>query len=225
MSAFLEPSWKKVLENELKEPYVKELSRFVTEERKNHTVYPSSEDVFTAFWQTPYDKVKVVIVGQDPYHGPHQAHGLSFSVLPGIKQPPSLKNIFKELQDDMGVKPPSHGYLLDWAKQGVFMLNAILTVRAGEPLSHAEKGWERFTDAVIKALVARPEPLVFVLWGKSARDKVERVLKGDHHHLVLFSPHPSPFSAHGGFFGSRPFSKINEFLLQNKQEPVNWTIA
>lgn len=225
MSAFLEPSWKKVLENELKEPYVKELSRFVTEERKNHTVYPSSEDVFTAFWQTPYDKVKVVIVGQDPYHGPHQAHGLSFSVLPGIKQPPSLKNIFKELQDDVSVKPPNHGYLLDWAKQGVFMLNAILTVRAGEPLSHAEKGWERFTDAVIKALVARPEPLVFVLWGKSARDKVERVLKGDHHHLVLFSPHPSPFSAHGGFFGSRPFSKINEFLLQNKQEPVNWTIA
>lgn len=225
MTVALEKSWKEVLKEELQEPYMRALSKFLVEEREKYVIYPPRELVFNALEKTPFHKVKVVIVGQDPYHGPGQAHGLSFSVLPGVKQPPSLKNIFKELKDDLGIEPPAHGCLLSWAEQGVLLLNALLTVREGEPGSHAGKGWERFTDAVIKALVAREEPLVFVLWGKAAKEKVERVLGGDHHHLVLEAAHPSPYSAHAGFFGSKPFSKANQFLAQCGQEPIDWTIV
>jgi uracil-DNA glycosylase len=165
-----------------------------------------------------------VIVGQDPYHGPGQAHGLSFSVPKGISQPPSLQNIFKELKEDLGVEPPEHGCLTDWTSQGVLLLNAILTVRANEPKSHHGRGWEIFTDRVIQLLCARKDPLVFLLWGKSALDKVQHIAAGTSHHLVLTAPHPSPFSAHTGFMGCRHFSKANEFLKKIGKEPIDWRI-
>lgn len=225
MTVAIEASWKEVLQEEFKKTYMKELSRFLVEERSKYTVYPPQDQVFSAFALTPFDKVKVVIVGQDPYHGPSQAHGLSFSVLPGVKVPQSLRNIFKELKSDLGIEAPNHGSLASWASQGVFMLNATLTVRAGEPLSHKGQGWEEFTDAVIKALAQRKAPLVFILWGKSAKEKIERVLKDDMHHLVLSAPHPSPYSAASGFLGSKPFSQSNAFLQKNGQQPIDWTIS
>ena len=201
-------SWKTFLYQEFKKPYFRDLAEFVREERSKQVGFPASGDVFNAYKLT-LEKVRVVILGQDPYHNAGQAHGLSFSVLPGVKPPPSLQNIFKELHEDLGVPIPKHGHLATWAEQGVFLLNATLTVRAHSPGSHQGKGWETFTDATIKVLGQRSEPIVFVLWGKYARSKA--LLIPEHHH-ILESPHPSPMSAHQGFFGSRPFSKVNAAL-------------
>lgn len=222
MSMKLEKSWHEKLKNEIDQPYIQDLKKFLEDEKKaGKTVYPPESLVFNAFLQTPFDNVKVVIVGQDPYHGPGQAHGLSFSVLPGIALPPSLKNIYKELQADLGIQPSSSGCLISWAKQGVLLLNATLTVRAGEPKSHHGKGWERFTDAVIDILVKRPDPIVFLLWGKSAQEKCHKVMGT--HHAIFQSAHPSPYSAQN-FFGCRHFSKANEFLKKAGKEPVNWAL-
>jgi len=221
----LEPSWQAVLEEEMKKPYLLDLKRFVERERAQPIpIYPPKELVFNAFWKTPFNQVKVVIVGQDPYHGPGQAHGLCFSVPEGVPPPPSLQNIYKELQSDLNVASPKHGCLLSWAEQGVLLLNTSLTVRQGEPLSHQGKGWETFTDAAIRALSAQKKPLAFVLWGKAAQEKYRNAIvpQGTTPHFVLKAPHPSPFSAHQGFFGSRPFSQINAFLAKQSQAPINW---
>lgn len=217
----MEKSWKRILHEEWEKPYLRTLSQFVSQERGCHAVYPQQEEVFAAFSQTPYHETKVVIVGQDPYHGAGQAHGLSFSVPRGIKPPPSLKNIFKELELDLGIVTPAHGCLTTWAQQGVLLLNATLTVRAGEPKSHAGRGWEQFTDAVIEALNARQDPVVFALWGASAQEKCRQV-KGQH--SILIAPHPSPYSAHLGFLGCRHFSKINDLLKGMGKEPINWSL-
>ena len=217
----MEPSWLRVLQGEFEKPYMKKLGDFLRAERAaGKTVYPNFKNVFDAFWHTPYDQVKVVIMGQDPYHGAGQAHGLSFSVPEGVMIPPSLQNIFKEIEQDLRVPRPKHGCLVEWAKQGVLLLNATLTVRADEAKSHFGQGWEIFTDRVIQVLSERKEPLVFVLWGKSALDKFKQVDRKDH--LVLTAPHPSPLSAYGGFFGCRHFSKINEFLIQRGSRPIDW---
>lgn len=222
MNMKLEKSWHEKLKNEISQPYIQELKAFLEQEKKDgKIIYPPEPLIFNAFLQTPFDKVKVVISGQDPYHGAGQAHGLSFSVLPGVTPPPSLKNIFKELETDLGIPRPSHGCLISWAQQGVLLLNATLTVRAGEPKSHYGKGWERFTDAVIDILAQRPDPLVFLLWGKSAQEKCHKVLGS--HHAVFQSAHPSPYSA-DKFFGCRHFSKANEFLKKNGKEPIDWTV-
>lgn len=230
MPFLIDPDWQKLLQNELQEPYLIQLAAFVEKEYTlaPDAVYPPKPLIFNAFTQTPLEKLKVVIVGQDPYHGPGQAHGLSFSVPLGIKPPPSLNNIFKELEKDEKIEIPKHGCLLSWAKQGVLLLNATLTVRRGEPLSHHGRGWERFTDAVIRKLQDHPEPLVFVLWGKSAQDKC-RFLREEgsariSKHLILTAAHPSPFSAHQGFFGCQHFSKINVFLKQQGKEPIDWKL-
>ncbi len=222
----LEPSWKKVLKDELEKPYIFQLASFVEGERSSGaSIYPPSDLVFNAFWQTQYDQVKVLIMGQDPYHGPGQAHGLSFSVPKGVPLPPSLQNIFKELEADLGVPQSKNGCLLPWAKQGVMLLNATLTVRQSDPMSHHSKGWERFTDSVIEALCHRQDPVIFVLWGKSAQDKCKRIkgLNGSQH-LLLTAAHPSPFSAHQGFFGCRHFSKINKQLIQWGKSSIDWAI-
>lgn len=222
MGMKLEKSWHEKLQDEIQKPYIKELKKFVEiEQAEGKLVYPPEPLVFNAFLQTPYDKVKVVIMGQDPYHGAGQAHGLSFSVPCGIPQPPSLKNIFKELKSDLGIPTPTNGCLTAWAQQGVLLLNATLTVRAGEPKSHYGKGWEQFTDSVIDLLAKRKDPLVFLLWGKSARDKCSKIVRT--HHAVFESAHPSPYSV-DQFFGCRHFSKANEFLKKNGKEPINWTI-
>lgn len=219
----MEKSWTEALQKEWEKPYMDHLALFLSQERDSGIpVYPSKADVFNAFNYTPYERVQVVIIGQDPYHGPRQAHGLSFSVPRGISQPPSLKNIFKELQDDLGIEPPDHGNLEGWARQGVLMLNAILTVRAREPRSHHGKGWEEFTDAVVRALSARPDPVIFVLWGKSAQDKCGALAP---HHYALMAPHPSPYSANSGFFGCRHFSKINELLKKQGKQSINWSLS
>lgn len=220
-------SWEAALAAELQLPYVAELAAFVARERAGSIpVYPPEDLVFNAFWQTAYASVKVVIVGQDPYHGPGQAHGLSFSVPQGVPQPPSLKNIFKELQADLGIAPPKHGCLSAWAAQGVMLLNATLTVRQAEPMSHHNRGWERFTDAVIQSLYRRADSVIFVLWGKSAQEKCRQLSAqtstGCHH--VLIAPHPSPFSAYQGFFGCSHFSKINEILAKSGSTPIKWQI-
>lgn len=216
----LEKSWKEALKDEWQKPYLHQLAQFVAQERASGvSVYPDQKNVFNAFNHTPYDQVKVVIVGQDPYHGPNQAHGLSFSVPQEIKCPPSLKNIFKELKEDLGIEPPKHGCLSSWAQQGVLMLNAVLTVREHSPGSHAKKGWEQFTDAVVGSLNVRKDPVIFVLWGKTAQDKCQHILP---HHFVLTAPHPSPYSAHSGFFGCKHFSKINELLKKQEKDPIDW---
>ncbi len=223
----LEASWRKALGDELTQPYLTQLAAFVARERAGALpVYPPHELVFNAFYKTPFDSVKVVIIGQDPYHGPNQAHGLSFSVPHGIPQPPSLQNIFKELQADLGIERPAHGCLLHWAEQGVMLLNASLTVRQGEAGSHQGKGWERFTNAVVKALCERPEPVIFVLWGKFAQEKCIHFAAsaGHERHTVLMAAHPSPLSAHQGFFGCRHFSKINEILQQRGDNPIDWRV-
>jgi len=223
----LEPSWQNVLKDELNKPYMAQLAAFVEKQRAlGREVYPPKELVFNAFWQTPYDKVRVVIVGQDPYHGPGQAHGLSFSVPKGVQPPPSLKNIYKELSESVSFHPPGHGCLLHWAKQGVMMLNATLTVSRGEPTSHAGKGWERFTDAVIAALGRRKDPIIFVLWGRFAKDKCQNVLKDieTQQHTVLTAAHPSPFSANNGFFGCGHFAKINQILAEKNQPSIEWAL-
>lgn len=222
----LEPSWRVALGEELAKPYIRQLMLFLAKERVSGVpVYPPETLIFNAFWKTPFPKVEVIIVGQDPYHGPGQAHGLCFSVPKGVPAPPSLVNIFKEMQTDLGFSPPSHGCLLKWAEQGVFMLNAALTVRQSEPMSHHGSGWEVFTDAVIEKLAAREDPLVFILWGKAAQQKCEAPLKNaKKHHLILKAAHPSPLSAYQGFFGSRPFSQTNDFLIKQGKKPIDWKI-
>lgn len=219
----LEPSWQTRLGCEFEQDYMKQLRHFLQHEKKNkQVIYPQSKDVFNAFELTPFDQVKVVILGQDPYHGPNQAHGLSFSVRPGVKIPPSLMNIYKELQNDLGIKPPSHGFLQSWAKQGVLLLNNVLTVQAGIAASHQGKGWERFTDRAIELLNACERPKVFVLWGAHAQRKGQSI--DESRHLVLKSVHPSPLSAHRGFFGSKPFSQTNQFLSDQGMEPIDWSL-
>lgn len=214
-------AWMSVLRDEMAKPYFAELSAFVSEERTRGVVYPAESDVYAALKLTPLEHVRVVILGQDPYHGPRQAHGLCFSVQRGVPLPPSLRNIFQELRDDLGIAIPQHGNLEHWAKQGVLLLNATLTVRAGEAGSHQKRGWETFTDRIIEILGEREEPLVFVLWGAYARSKKRLI---DSRHTVIESAHPSPLSAHNGFFGSRPFSKINEALISFGSLPIEWSL-
>ncbi|MDP4163976.1 MAG: uracil-DNA glycosylase [Bacillota bacterium] len=222
MKSQLQSGWEKRLKGEFEKEYFRRLSDFLEIEYKNHTVFPPREDIFNALKYTDFDQVKVVILGQDPYHGPNQAHGLSFSVQPEVKIPPSLKNIFKELHSDTGVNIPGHGCLARWAEQGVLLLNTVLTVRSGEANSHKGKGWETFTDKVISLLNDRKEPLVFILWGKPAQSKLS-LINTEKHHIIL-SPHPSPLSARHGFFGSRPFSKTNHYLRQRNEREINWSI-
>jgi uracil-DNA glycosylase len=214
--------WNPVLRGELSKPYWQELLQFVATERARTTVYPPKDEVFAALHLTPFSEVKVVILGQDPYHGRDQAHGLCFSVRQGVPPPPSLQNIFKEMESDLGLQPPSHGCLDGWARQGVLLLNASLTVRAGKAASHQGKGWETFTDEVLRAVNDKPERVVFVLWGASARRK--KALVDTSRHVIIESPHPSPLSASNGFFGSRPFSRANAALVEAGREPVDWTI-
>lgn len=223
----LDHTWKVQLESEFLEEYLKELFVFLENERENGPVYPPQELIFNAFAKTPFHETKVVIMGQDPYHGKGQAHGLSFSVPEGIKIPPSLKNIFQELSTDLNIKKPETGSLLSWAKQGVLLLNATLSVREKEPQSHYGKGWDRFTNAVIKKLIQKNEPVVFVLWGKAAQEKCLQFLEGKNRekHLILIAPHPSPYSAHSGFFGCKHFSKINDFLSSNGIAPIDWSLS
>jgi uracil-DNA glycosylase len=224
MSVKLESSWLKVLNREFDKEYMKKLKQFLVDEKKDgKTIYPKGDDIFNAFTLTPFDKVKVVILGQDPYHGFNQAHGLSFSVQNGVRFPPSLKNIFKELQTDIeGFKIPENGDLSDWAKQGVLMLNSSLTVNAGDAGSHQEKGWENFTDEVIKVLSDKKENIIFILWGKFAQEKEEFIDTTKHH--IIKSKHPSPFSAYSGFFGSKPFSKTNEILKSLGSSEIDWNL-
>lgn len=212
-------NWDKVLESELKQEYFRKLGIFVKSEYKAKRIYPEYKDIFNAFRYTDYDEVKVVILGQDPYHGDKEAHGLSFSVQEGVAMPPSLRNIFKELYDDIGVKRTTTD-LTDWAKQGVLLLNSIMTVVKNRPLSHKDKGWEIFTDNVIKKLGEREEPMVFILWGSYARSKKELIK--NKRHMIIESVHPSPLSANRGFFGSKPFSKANNFLEKNNLKKINW---
>lgn len=225
MAAALEPGWLNILQEEFEKDYMKELKSFLLKEKETgHTVYPKGADIFNAFNHTPFDKVEVVILGQDPYHGPGQAHGLSFSVQKGVTVPPSLKNIYKELETDIeGFKTPAHGNLTQWADEGVLLLNASLTVRAHEPGSHQGKGWEAFTDQAISQLSKKKEGLVFLLWGKFAQNK--SALIDETRHTVIKSAHPSPFSAYNGFFGSKPFSKTNAILLAKGKKPINWQIS
>ncbi|HSX26614.1 MAG TPA: uracil-DNA glycosylase [Chlamydiales bacterium] len=223
----MDASWLGLLQEEFEKPYMKQLEAFLAGEYASKVeVYPPFELIFNAFCQTPFDQVKVVIMGQDPYHGPGQAQGLSFSVPKGVPQPPSLQNIFKELKDDLGIEPPKHGCLSDWAKQGVLLLNATLTVRANEPKSHHGKGWEIFTDRVVQLLCARKKPIAFLLWGKSALEKFQHIesCAAASQHLALTAPHPSPLSAYSGFLGCRHFSKVNEFLKKIGEKPIQWKI-
>lgn len=214
--------WNPVLRAELAKPYWAELQAFVDAERARHQVYPPPDEVFAALHLTPYTEVKVLILGQDPYHGPGQAHGLCFSVRPPVPPPPSLENIFAELHADLGLPVPRHGSLRHWAEQGVLLLNATLTVRAHQAGSHQKKGWETFTDQVIRAVNDKPERVVFILWGSFARQK--KALITGPQHTVIESPHPSPLSAHRGFFGSRPFSRANQALVEAGREPVDWAL-
>ena len=215
--------WLDCIQSEFKKPYYKELYQFVRNEYDTHVIYPPSDDIFNAFHLTPLSKVKVLILGQDPYHGAHQAHGLCFSVLPDQPElPPSLQNIYKELQDDLGCEIPNNGYLKKWAEQGVLMLNTVLTVRAHQAGSHQGKGWEQFTDAIIQAVNAQDRPVVYLLWGKPAQSKIPMLTNPKH--LILKAPHPSPLSAYRGFFGCRHFSQTNAFLKEHGAEPVDWQI-
>ena len=218
----METSWRPILLAETEKPYWKTLQQFVREERKKHTVFPPDKEVFAALHLTPYEQVSVLILGQDPYHGPKQAHGLCFSVRPEVPVPPSLVNIFKELRDDLGCQIPKHGNLEHWAKQGVLLLNAVLTVRAHQANSHQGKGWETFTDAIIRVVNDKPDRVVFVLWGAYARKKAALIDKRKH--VIVESAHPSPLSASSGFFGSRPFSKINAALREAGKPEIDWAI-
>ncbi|MDA7932477.1 uracil-DNA glycosylase [Mariniblastus sp.] len=214
--------WTEVLDSALASPNFLELFQFIETERLSQTIYPSEQNVFNAFRLTPYAQTKVVILGQDPYHGPNQAHGLSFSVEEGNKLPPSLKNIFKELSADLDIPTPITGNLSPWAQQGVFLLNTVLTVQKSQANSHRKRGWERFTDQVIQKLDEHPSPIVFVLWGKPAEKKAKLIKQSQH--IVLTAPHPSPLSAYRGFFGSQPFSKINRELTQRSIEAIDWRL-
>lgn len=221
--SMLTNDWSLALKDEFNKPYYRDLYRFVKEEYSTKVVYPPADDIFNALHLTPLKDVKVLILGQDPYHNEHQAHGLSFSVLPDQKDiPPSLQNIYKELQEDLGCYIPNNGYLKKWADQGVLMLNTVLTVRAHEPNSHQGRGWENFTDAIIQAVNQKDEPVVYMLWGRPAQSKIPMLTNPKH--LILKAPHPSPLSAYRGFFGCRHFSRCNEFLSQNGLEPIDWQI-
>ena len=218
----LAQDWKTALQEELEQPYYKKLMEIVEEEYENHQIFPPKEEIFSAYEYTPLEQVKVVIIGQDPYHNDNQAHGLCFSVRKGIKIPPSLVNIFKELESDLGCAIPEHGYLESWAKQGVLMINTVLTVRAHEANSHHGLGWEKFTDATIRVVNEIDRPVVFILWGKPAQMK-KRMLTNPKH-LILEAPHPSPLSSYRGFFGSKPFSQTNTFLKMHGETEIDWEI-
>jgi uracil-DNA glycosylase len=217
----LPDDWKAALQPALTTPRFAQLQRFVRQEQNSATVFPAAQDIFRAFHLTPLDRVRVVILGQDPYHDDGQAHGLSFSVRPGVRLPPSLRNIYKELQDDLNVAPASHGFLESWARQGVFLLNTVLTVRAHEANSHRKQGWEEFTDHVIRTISEHRPAVCFVLWGRPAQTKQPLI---HDRHLTICSPHPSPLSARRGFFGSRPFSQINDFLQKRDLPPIDWQL-
>lgn len=214
-------SWNEFLENEFKQEYFIKLASFLKQQYDSKIVYPKKEEVFSAFAYHGIEETKVVIVGQDPYHQPNQAHGLSFSVKPQVPPPPSLQNIFKELVDDMNIPRPSSGYLISWAKQGVMLLNAVLTVEHNKPTSHQNKGWEQFSDQVIRVLNQQSNPIVFVLWGKNAQKKTPLITNNKH--LIITNVHPSPLSAHRGFFKSKPFSQTNDFLVSNNRKPIDWS--
>ncbi|CAM3680484.1 uracil-DNA glycosylase [Marinicrinis lubricantis] len=215
------PGWS-MLESEFQQPYFERLIQFLKKEYENETIFPEKERIFHALRSSSYEHTRVLILGQDPYHGKGQAHGLSFSVQPGVQVPPSLRNIFKELQDDLGCTIPDHGYLQPWAEQGVLLLNSVLTVREGQPNSHQGRGWERFTDRVMAELNRKHTPVVFILWGKYAEAKKKLITQS--HHLVITSPHPSPLSARRGFFGSRPFSRTNAFLREQGLMEIDWQL-
>jgi uracil-DNA glycosylase len=218
----LHHSWLEPLQGEFASPYMAELKRFLLAEREaGKRIFPAGSNWFRALDLTPLDKVRVVILGQDPYHGEGQAHGLCFSVPSGVQPPPSLINIFKELASDLGIQRPGHGFLEHWARQGVLLLNSVLTVQMGQAASHRDRGWERFTDAVVRLVNAKPEPVVFMLWGSYAQKKAGFV---DPRHLVLKAPHPSPLSAHSGFFGCKHFSQANAFLEAHGQRPIDWAL-
>jgi uracil-DNA glycosylase len=222
MLSLLPPSWRPLLAEEFDKPYFRKLTQFLVEERQHFSIYPPEKDVFTALKLTPYKNVNVLLLGQDPYPGEGQAHGLSFSVRPGIKPPASLRNIYKELETDVGFRMPNNGYLAPWAKQGVLLLNAVLTVRAGEPNSHQGKGWETFTDAIIRKVNEKSDAVVFVLWGAYAQKKI--ALLDTNKHTIIKSAHPSPLSARHGFFGSRPFSQINQALRAANKPQIEWQL-
>ncbi len=214
--------WQTILAEELTKPYFQQLQNFLQQERESQTIFPPEEDVFSALKLTPYEQVNVFLLGQDPYHDDNQAHGLCFSVKPGIKPPPSLANIYKELQEDVGFKIPNNGYLVPWAKQGILMLNAVLTVRAHTPNSHKNKGWEKFTDAIITKVNQKQNPVIFVLWGTYAQKKIKLI--DTEKHTIIQSAHPSPLSARRGFFGSKPFSSINSALRSFGKPEIDWQI-
>jgi uracil-DNA glycosylase len=222
MAATIPFGWRGVLTDETEKPYYQKLVKFLKKERRKYNIFPSEKDVFAALKFTSFNKVKVLLLGQDPYHDDGQAHGLCFSVRCGVPPPPSLVNIYKELQSDIGCRIPNHGHLVYWVKQGVLMLNAVLTVRAHQPGSHRQQGWEIFTDAIIQALNARTQPLVFLLWGNYAREKTKFIDRKKH--VIIQSAHPSPLSAHNGFFGSRPFSKTNAALRKFGASEIDWQI-
>ena len=224
MDVKIDTTWKEVLKQEFTKPYFEQIVNFLkTEKSAGKIIYPAGSNIFNAFNKTPFDKVKVVILGQDPYHGYGQAHGLSFSVLPGVKIPPSLQNIFKEIKSDIGIDQPANaGDLMHWAQQGVLLLNASLTVREGEPMSHTKFGWAQFTDAVITTISEKKENIIFLLWGKFAQDK--QMLIDTDSHYILKAAHPSPLSAHNGFFGCEHFSKTNEILVKHGENPIDWKL-
>lgn len=222
MENVLKNDWGPLLAPEFEEEYYRKLADFLKEEYSTHVVYPKKEDIFNALEYTSYENTKVVILGQDPYHGPNQAHGLSFSVQPGIKTPPSLLNMYKELRDEYGYDIPNNGYLVKWAEQGVLLLNTVLTVRQGEANSHKGKGWEHFTDRVIELLNEREKPVIFILWGRHAQAKKKLITNTKHH--IIESVHPSPLSARRGFFGSKPYSKVNTILANMGEREIDWEI-
>ena len=222
MPIHFDNDWEKPIQQELQTDYYQNLRHFLIKEYRNQVVYPPMHDIFNAFHLTPLSQTKVCIIGQDPYHGPGQAHGLAFSVKPGVAIPPSLLNIYKELEADLGCPIPSHGCLTTWAKQGVLLLNAVLTVRSGEAGSHRNAGWEIFTSRIIEILNVRAEPVIFILWGRDAQNK--KALISNSQHPLIASPHPSPLSAHRGFFGSRPFYRANELLKTQGTDPIDWCI-
>jgi uracil-DNA glycosylase len=218
----LSPPWQPHLASEFGQPYIAKLEAFLAAERADHTIFPPAHQVFRALELTPHERTSVVILGQDPYHGAGQAHGLAFSVQPGVKPPPSLMNMFKELEADLGLARPTTGFLEPWAQQGVLLLNTALTVRANEANSHAKQGWEQLTDAIIRAVANRADPAVFVLWGANAQKKTKLIDAS--RHTIIQSAHPSPLSAHNGFFGSKPFSRINAALAQQGKPPIKWAL-
>lgn len=220
--AILHNDWAEALNSEFEKPYYQQLRAFLVDEYNTHTIFPHKNDIFNALHHTPMSQVKVVILGQDPYHGPNQAHGLSFSVKPGVPAPPSLKNILQELESDLGCQIPGHGHLVHWAKQGVLLLNTVLTVRAHQANSHRGMGWETFTDRVIQVVNEQEHPVVFLLWGSPAQSKLPMIDTAKH--KVIRSPHPSPLSAYRGFFGSKPFSQVNRFLTETGRGAIDWQL-